>query len=78
MTTANEHILYEPDERCPLSVSLAVGFQGAVFLLIATALLVSITLSGDSHGEEYLTWAVFAALIITGAATALQAGSFWR
>ncbi|MYA49502.1 MAG: hypothetical protein F4045_10940 [Chloroflexi bacterium] len=78
MTTANEHILYEPDERCPLSVSLAVGFQGAVFLLIATALLVSITLSGDSHGEEYLTWAVFAALIINGAATALQAGSFWR
>ena len=75
---ANEHILYEPDERCPLSVSLAVGFQGAVFLLIATALLVSITLGGDSHGEEYLTWAVFAALIINGAATALQAGSFWR
>ncbi len=75
---ANEHILYEPDERCPLSVSLAVGFQGAVFLLIATALLVSITLGGDSHGEEYLTWAVFAALIINGTATALQAGSFWR
>ncbi len=75
---ANEHILYEPDEHCPLSVSLAVGFQGAIFLVIATALLVSITLGGDSHGEEYLIWAVFAALIINGAATAMQAGSFWR
>ncbi|MDE2835915.1 MAG: hypothetical protein OXL97_00170 [Chloroflexota bacterium] len=75
---ANEHILYEPDERSPLSASLAVGFQGAVFLVIATTLLVSITLGGDSHGEEYLTWAVFAALIINGAATALQAGRFWR
>ena len=78
LTAANEHILYEPNERCPLSVSLAVGFQGAVFLVIATALLVSITLGGDSYCEEYLTWAVFAALIINGAATALQAGSFWR
>ena len=74
----SEHILYEPDERCPLSVSLAVGFQGAVFLVIATTLLVSITLGGDSHGEEYLIWAVFTALIINGAATALQAGRFWR
>ena len=75
---ANEHILYEPDEQCPLSVSLAVGVQGAVFLVIATTLLVSITLGGDTHGAEYLTWAVFTALVINGAATALQAGSFWR
>ena len=75
---ANEQILYEPDERSPLSVSLAVGFQGAAFLVIATTLLVSITLGGDDHGEEYLTWAVFAALLINGAVTALQAGRFWR
>ena len=74
----NENILYEPDESCPPLVSLVVGFQGAVILLVATALLVSITLSGDSHGEEYLTWAIFAALILNGASTALQAATLWR
>ena len=76
--TTDDNILYEPDERCPPLVSLAVGFQGAVILLIATVLVVSITLEGDSHGGEYLTWAVFIALIINGASTALQAGSIWR
>ena len=76
--TTDDNILYEPDERCPPLVSLAVGFQGAVILLIATVLVVSLTLQGDSHGEDYLAWAVFIALIINGASTALQAGSVWR
>ena len=76
--STNENILYEPDERCPPLVSLAVGFQGAMIMLISTALLVSITLSGDSYGEEYLAWAVFAALIVNGASTALQATTFLR
>ncbi len=75
---ANENILYEPDERCPLLVSLALGFQGAVVLLVITVLVISITLDGDSHGEEYLAWAVFAALVLNGAVTALQAATFWR
>ena len=76
--TTDDNILYEPDEPCPPLVSLAVGFQGAVILLIATVLVVSLTLQGDSHGGEYLTWAVFVALIINGASTALQAGRIWR
>ena len=74
----NENILYEPEERCPPLVSLAVGFQGAVILLVITVLVVSITLGSDSYGEEYLTWAVFAALILNGAITALQSATFWR
>ena len=74
----NENILYQPDESCPTLVSLIVGFQGAVILLVATALLVSITLGGGSYGEEYLTWAVFAALILNGASTALQSATLWR
>ena len=74
----NENILYEPEERCPPLVSLAVGFQGAVILLVITVLVVSITLGSDSYGEEYLTWTVFAALILNGAITALQSATFWR
>ena len=74
----NDNILYEPDERCPPLVSLAVGLQGSVILLVITVLVVSITLGGDSYGEDYLAWAVFAALVLNGASTALQAATFWR
>ena len=75
---ANYSIVHEPDEPCPPLVSLAVGVQGAMILLVITVLVISITLGGDSHGEEFLAWAIFAALVLNGAGTALQASTFWR
>ena len=74
----SENIVYEPDEPCPPLVSLAVGFQGAMFILVQTPLLVSVSLLGDTHGERYLAWAIFTALIINGAFTALQSGVIGR
>ena len=59
-------------------MSLAVGFQGAMFILVQTPLLVSIALLGDAYGERYLAWAIFVALIINGAFTALQSGVIGR
>ena len=75
---ASESIVYEPDEPCPPLVSLAAGFQGAIFILVQTPLLVSVSLLGDTHGERYLTWAIFTALIINGAFTAVQSGVIGR
>ena len=46
--------------------------------LAATVLMVSITFRAADGGERYLSWAVFAALIISGASTALQAGRVGR
>ena len=46
--------------------------------LAATVLMVTITFRAADEGEDYLLWAVFAALIISGAITALQAGRVWR
>ena len=46
--------------------------------LAATVLIVTITVRAAGQGERYLSWAVFAALIISGAVTALQAGRVWR
>ena len=75
---ARDSIVYEPDEPCPPLVSLAVGFQGAMFILVQTPLLVSIALLGDAYGERYLAWAIFTALIINGAFTAVQSGVIGR
>ena len=46
--------------------------------LTTTVLMVSITFLAADEGERYLSWAVFAALIISGASTALQAGRVGR
>ncbi len=80
MTAAhvNEHIRYEPDERCPPLVSVGVALQGVMLTLASTVLMVTITVRAADQGERYLSWAVFAALIISGVVTALQAARFGR
>ena len=77
-SSTNETIRYEPDERCPPLVSTGVGLQGAIFGLAPLVLVVAITAGAGGQGESYLSWAVFAALIIAGALTALQASRIWR
>ena len=74
----SEQVRYEPDEYCPLPVSVTAGFQGVLLVLtpIITAVTTTALVSGQS--EEYLVWAAFAALIICGLTTALQAGRVWR
>ena len=57
---------------------MAVGFQGIMIVLAPTVLIVAITVRAAGHDESTLSWAVFAALIITGAATALQAARVGR
>ena len=70
----NDNIVYEPDESPPLIVTFIAGFQGAVVMLTICAVVVSVTLGGAGLSEEYLTWAIFSAFIVNGAATAI---SFW-
>ncbi len=75
---ANENIRYEPDEPCPPIVAMGVGIQGIIIGLAPTVLIVAITTLAADQDERYLSWAVFAALIITGVATALQAAKIGR
>ena len=46
--------------------------------LAPTVLIVAITVLAAGQDERYLSWAVFAALIISGVATALQAAKIGR
>ena len=74
----NEAIRYEADEPCPPLISIGVGLQGVIFGLAPLVLVVAITARAGGQGESYLSWAVFAALIIAGVLTALQASRIWR
>ena len=74
----NSHIRYEPDEQCPLLSSFVVGIQGIILMLPPTISVVIVTVLAADQGEEYLPWAMFAALIIVGLVTALQASRIGR
>ncbi len=69
---------YEADQTCPPLVALAVGFQGAALVLAPTVLIVAISIRASGLDDTYLTWGVFAALLINAVVTALQALQAWR
>ena len=76
--SAEQPIRFEPEERCSPSAALVVGFQGAALILAPTALNVAVAVRSSGLDDTFLTWSVFAALLISAAVTALQAFQFWR
>ena len=74
----NKDIRYEADDRCPPLVSIGVGFQGVMLILAPVVVNVAIVFRSASQPESYLSWAVFASLVICGITSALQAVRFWR
>ena len=80
MTSANadQPIRFEPEEACPPSTALVVGFQGAALVLAPTVLNVAVAVRSSGLDDTWLTWSVFAALLISAAITALQAFQLWR
>ncbi|MCY3643684.1 MAG: hypothetical protein F4Z00_10100 [Acidimicrobiaceae bacterium] len=77
-SNADEAIRYEPDEPCPPLIALGVGLQGVMLVLATIVLIVAITARAGGQDNSYLTWAVFASLVIAGGLTALQAGRVGR
>ncbi|MYF79458.1 MAG: hypothetical protein F4180_06255, partial [Chloroflexi bacterium] len=74
----NEHIRYQPDDKPPPLVTLSVASQGVVIAVSNTAALVTIFVLASGGSEGYLSWALFASLIIAGAITALHAAKLGR
>ena len=54
-------------------MALAVGFQGAILVLAPTVLNVAIAIRSSGLDDTYLTWAVFATMLICAGITAFQA-----
>lgn len=73
-----QDVRYEPDDRPPLPITIGLGVQYAILCIASIVLtpMVMITVAGGS--DEYLSWAVFAALVISGLTTAIQARKVGR
>ena len=75
---ANEHIRYEPDEKPPPLLTVSVAAQGALIALANTVTFVTIFAVASDGSEGFLSWSLFASMVIAGAVIALQSTRFGR
>ena len=73
VVAGNDNVRYEPDENPPRPITLGAGVQAAMVTVSSIVLAVVIVGRIAGQPESYITWAVFAALLVSGAATILQA-----
>lgn len=71
--SVNETVRYEPDEKPPLPVALGAGVQAAAIIVAPVVLTVVIVARIADLPDSYITWGVFAALLVSGITTTLQA-----
>lgn len=72
MARTNSHLQYEPDENPPPLVSIGAGVQATVLIVTPVVLTVVIVARIADVSQAYMTWCVFAAMIISGLTTILQ------
>ena len=72
-TRGKDSIRYEPNENPPPLLSFGIGFQAAMLVIGGIVLTPAIVIRAADQSEVYLSWAIFAALIISGSTTVLQA-----
>ena len=72
-------IRYEPHENPPPNIAIGLGLQYTVLYIAAIILTpVIVVRAAAVTGDAYLTWAVFATLLVSGASTMLQSVRVWR
>ncbi len=69
----NRNVRYEPDENPPPIVTVGAGLQAATIIVAPVVLTVVIVARVAEQPESYISWAVFAALVVSGVTTVLQA-----
>jgi NCS2 family nucleobase:cation symporter-2/xanthine permease XanP len=67
------YVRFEPDEDPPFPVAVGAALQAAAIIVAPVALTVVIVARIAQQPESYISWGVFAALVISGITTALQA-----
>ena len=75
---ARRDVRYEPDERPPHLISCGLGLQYAMIAIPGIVLTPTILIQAAGGSAAYLTWAVCAALAISGITTAVQAVGIGR
>ena len=75
---AERDVRYEPDERPPAALAFGMGAQQAVLCIAGVVLTPVIVIRAAGGGDPYMTWAIFAALLVSGLTTMMQARRIGR
>ena len=78
MSSNDSRLRYQVDEKPPVALALGLGLQLTALSVSATILITTVVMRAAGQGEAYLSWAVFAAVAIGGAASMLQTFQLWR
>ena len=73
-----QHVRYEPDDRPPLPITLGLGLQYALISVASVVLAPTLMITTAGGSDAYLSWAVCAALLVSGITTAIQARRIGR
>ena len=71
-------IRYQADENPPSPLAFGLGLQYAVLTIAGIVLTPAIVIRAAGLGDPLLTWAAFAALVVSGVTTIVQARRFGR
>ena len=74
----NENVRYEPNETPPHAITIGAGFQSAMVIVAPVVLTVVIVARIADQPDSYIEWGAFAALLVSGITTTLQAARLWR
>ena len=73
MDPINTNIRYQPDEKPPKLLAFALGLQLVAITVGGVVLTPAIVVRAANGTEAFLSWAVFAAIMVSGVTTILQA-----
>ncbi len=66
-------VRFEPDDRPPFFMTIGLGTQFAILVVTGIVLTPAIVVRAAGGSEVFLVWAAFAALVVSGLTTILQA-----
>jgi len=72
MDVSNLNVLYEPDEKPGWPLSTVLGLQTTVIMIAGVVVTPAVVVRAGGQGADYLGWAIFSALAISGLTTILQ------
>ena len=78
MTDATRNVRYEPNEKPPQALAIGLAWQYAVLFVSGIVITPAIIVRAAGGSDSYVLWAAFAALLISGITTILQAVGYKR
>ena len=70
-------VRYEPGETPPPLLSIGLGFQATALILANIVLVSTIVMRAAGETDLYLSWAVWASVMICGLATDIAGNQNW-